>query len=281
MTEIGDTTVFSQVDANNNTITNPGWPEGMAPSRVNDAARALQGAIARKHDYEFVHDATFTGNALSVSYAQAPSAYYNGMRFRVSPNALNTGATTFGVSGSGLPVANISIPARGGSPAPTPAGFFQPGMQYDLVYIGGYFSATPVTGPMTGLVNFSPVVTFDTPSSASFTPTSTTIAQYMRLNSQMIWLQLRMSGTLAKGAASGALKITGLPVSAVMNSPLSGTIVYWQGVSAAFAVPHVMSTASEIRFFLVGNGLSYLPLEASNLVVTSFSLAVSGFYVPA
>ena len=52
MPEIGNSSVFSQTDASNNTATDPGWPEGMAPSRVNDAARALQGAITRDWNWK-------------------------------------------------------------------------------------------------------------------------------------------------------------------------------------------------------------------------------------
>src|SRR5690242_20049820 len=48
--DLSNSSVYSETDASNSTGTDPGWPEGMAPSRVNDAARALQGALKRDWD---------------------------------------------------------------------------------------------------------------------------------------------------------------------------------------------------------------------------------------
>lgn len=102
MPEIGNTSVFSQTDSANNTSTDPGWPEGMASSRVNDAARALQGAIARDWQWKGpTVTAGGTATALTLTYSVAPAAYYQGMSFTFIVGTTNTGAATINVNALG------------------------------------------------------------------------------------------------------------------------------------------------------------------------------------
>ena len=102
MPDIGDNTVYSQVDASNNTGTNPGWPEGMAPSRVNDAARALQGAVKRWRDYS-TFSVTSGGVAATqtLTYAVAPSLQTND-EFGFIAGFIATAAMTLNINATGV-----------------------------------------------------------------------------------------------------------------------------------------------------------------------------------
>jgi hypothetical protein len=102
--DITDGSTYSETDASNNTVTNPGFPEGMAPSRVNDAARALQGAIKRTFDRD--HGGSWatvggTGNAITLTYSVAPAAYVQGEKYAFKATAANSGATTVNINALG------------------------------------------------------------------------------------------------------------------------------------------------------------------------------------
>ncbi|MFO1057895.1 MAG: hypothetical protein U1E53_13115 [Dongiaceae bacterium] len=102
MPEIGNTSVFSQVDSSNNTATDPGFPENMPPSRLNDAARALQGAITRDWNWKGpTVTAGGTATVLTLTYSVAPAAYYQGMMFSFVVASVNTGAATINVNALG------------------------------------------------------------------------------------------------------------------------------------------------------------------------------------
>ena len=94
-TDISNSTEWSETDASNSAATNPGWPENMAPSRVNDAARALQGAVKRFWNrINATATATGGGGNYALSYTVAPTTYGNGETFSFKANHANpsTGA---------------------------------------------------------------------------------------------------------------------------------------------------------------------------------------------
>lgn len=101
MPDLGSAT-FSQVDANNATGTAPSWSGSAAPSTLDDAGRALQGAITREWNWRsYTLTATGTGNAKVLTYSVAPAAYYNGQRFSFIANTTNTGSATLNVNSIG------------------------------------------------------------------------------------------------------------------------------------------------------------------------------------
>jgi hypothetical protein len=100
--EIPNTSVFSQTDGSNNSGTVPTWAEGMAPSQVNDSARALQGAITR--EWNWSHPTITSGgsaNTQTLTYSVAPAAYYNGMRFCFEAGFTTTAASTLNANSLG------------------------------------------------------------------------------------------------------------------------------------------------------------------------------------
>lgn len=164
MAEIGNTSVFSQTDASNNTSTDPGWPEGMAPSRVNDAARALQGAITR--DWNWKGPTVTSGgsaNAYTLTYSVAPAAYYTGQIFAFKANFTNTGATTINVNTLGAKNVFVNNAACVG-------GEIISGNWYVVGYDGTQFQMlSPIAsqhGALIGLQKFSAAGT------STYTPTA-------------------------------------------------------------------------------------------------------------
>jgi hypothetical protein len=94
--EIND---LSIVDASN--ISR--FPENMAPSAVNDGARALEGLVARglKDALEGNKDSTGSSDAYVVAANRTLSAYYDGMRIGFHASFANTGAATLNVDSVG------------------------------------------------------------------------------------------------------------------------------------------------------------------------------------
>lgn len=74
------------------------FPENMAPSAVNNAARALEGLLARwEKDTNGSVVAYGTGNAVRITPNRTISSLYDGLVFAAEVTAGNTGATTFQV----------------------------------------------------------------------------------------------------------------------------------------------------------------------------------------
>lgn len=93
---------WSQTDASNNSGSPAGWPEGMAPSGVNDSARAGMGAVKRWHD-QITPTLTSTGSANTqlLTYAVAPTAYVGGDVFSFFAGFTNSGPASLNVNGLG------------------------------------------------------------------------------------------------------------------------------------------------------------------------------------
>lgn len=77
-----ESTNWSETAASNNATPPNGWPEGMAPSAVNDTARETHGAIKREWNRSHTTiSTTGTSTAYVLTYTTAPDAYVNGQRF--------------------------------------------------------------------------------------------------------------------------------------------------------------------------------------------------------
>lgn len=100
MPDLGNTSVFSQTDASNGSGTMPSWLGSAAPSTLDDAGRALQGAVTREWNWRsYTLTSGGTGTALTLTYSVAPAAYYNGQRFAFITNTAVTGSCTLSVNG--------------------------------------------------------------------------------------------------------------------------------------------------------------------------------------
>lgn len=144
MAELKD---LSTTDANNNgSAANAGFPEGMAPSDVNNAARALEGMIARWYKDG---NGTLTTGGSSNAYTLTPnrtiSAYADGDTFLIEANHTNTGAATLNVSALGAK----SIVTVGGSALG--AGEITSGGRYFVSYDGTNFQLLGTPKDIAGL----------------------------------------------------------------------------------------------------------------------------------
>ena len=137
MADFGNAIVFSQTDASNNTATMPGWNGGFAPSTLDDAGRALQGALARQWYWSNV-TATTTGTASAyvVTYSVAPAALYTGQVFRLIAHLASTGAGTLNINSLG---ATAIKKASGGALVDIAAGDLGAAAAFEVYYNGTYF----------------------------------------------------------------------------------------------------------------------------------------------
>lgn len=100
--EVCNTSVFSQTDGSNNTGTMPSWLGSAAPSTIDDAGRALQGAITREWNWRgFTLTAGGTADAKTLTYSVAPAAYCTGQIYSFIANTTNTGSATINVNSLG------------------------------------------------------------------------------------------------------------------------------------------------------------------------------------
>lgn len=127
MAEIAD---LENVDASNTAR----FPEGQAPSTVNNGARALEGLVSRWHNTINGSVAT-TGAADTYVWAcpQTLSAYYDGLIICVDINATCTGASTINVDSLGAKTIKKL------NDQDVAAGDLEAGGKYILVYDGTNF----------------------------------------------------------------------------------------------------------------------------------------------
>lgn len=95
---MSDVQTWSQTAASNNSASPDGFPEGMAPSGVNDSAREVMAAIAKyRADTDGVNTTTGSSNAYVLAASRTMTAYAQGDLFTFKANFTNTGAATLNV----------------------------------------------------------------------------------------------------------------------------------------------------------------------------------------
>lgn len=156
MPEIGNTSVFSQTDASNGTGTMPSWLGSAAPSTLDDAGRALQGAVTREWNWRnYTLTAAGTSDAKTLTYSVAPAAYYNGQRFAFIANTANTTTVTLNVNALGAKTIKKML---GGTATNLAAGEMPAGAYVEVAYntAGDYFvwlnSTLPIYSDSSGNV---------------------------------------------------------------------------------------------------------------------------------
>lgn len=112
MADLGNTSVLSPTDSSNGSGTMPSWLGSAAPSTLDDAGRALQGAVAREWENRSYPTATGTAPAFVVSYTVAPAALRSGQTYTFTAHAAAVGtdtlnANTLGAKGIKKVVAGV------------------------------------------------------------------------------------------------------------------------------------------------------------------------------
>lgn len=93
--------VWAETDANNNTASPDGAPEGMAPSGLNDTIRADRGAIKRWYDQTIPKVTAGSSTAYTLAYDVAPGSAADGMTHVIRFHTTNGAAPTLNVNGLG------------------------------------------------------------------------------------------------------------------------------------------------------------------------------------
>jgi hypothetical protein len=92
---------WNESDASNSTAAPDGWPEGMAPSGVNDSGRAMMGAVKRYVDQHIPLVTGGTSTAYTLAYAVTPSGVADGMTHLVQFNQACGTSPTLNVNALG------------------------------------------------------------------------------------------------------------------------------------------------------------------------------------
>lgn len=141
MPDLSDGVNWSEIDADNNQSPPNGWPEGMMPSGVNDAARADKGALKRFWDkINPVQTITSSGNVFTFITGNTayPTAYVNGEVYSFMPSGASAGGDQFQVNSLGPKPILKHYTVGGGSWIPIIAYDMRAGHAAQLVYGSGF-----------------------------------------------------------------------------------------------------------------------------------------------
>jgi hypothetical protein len=138
MPDLGNGSVFSQTDASNNSGTMPSWSGSAAPSTLDDAGRAFQGAVTREWNWRNVTVTSSGADTKTLTYSVAPAAYYNGQRFAFINGTVNTTTVTLNVNSLGAKSIRKMI---AGTATVLAAGDMVAGSYVEVAYntVGDYF----------------------------------------------------------------------------------------------------------------------------------------------
>lgn len=129
---MSDIQTWSNTAASNNATPPNGFPEGMAPSTVNDAAREVMAAVARyRSDTDGVNTSSGT-NTITLAASRTMTAYAQGDMYTFKAGGTNTGATTLNVDSLGAKDVQFNGVACVG-------GEIVSGLMYTVVYDGTQF----------------------------------------------------------------------------------------------------------------------------------------------
>lgn len=129
---MSDIQTWSNTAASNNATPPNGFPEGMAPSTVNDAARELMAAVSRyRSDTDGVNTSAGT-NTITLAASRTMTAYAQGDLYTFKAGGTNTGATTLNVDSLGAKDVQFNGAACTG-------GEIVSGLMYTVVYDGTQF----------------------------------------------------------------------------------------------------------------------------------------------
>ena len=154
MVDILNPTAWQEADAGNVSGSQPSFPELMPGKNVNDAARAMQGALKRwANQISATKITSGTAGAYTVAYTQAPEALYSGQRFAIIPHVACTAAPTLNINSLG---AKTIRKISGGVATDLIAGEIQANGVLDLVYIASLNAFIWINPPPSAGASASP-----------------------------------------------------------------------------------------------------------------------------
>lgn len=214
-----ESTNFSGTDANNNAAVPNGFPEGMLPGGVNDAARAFMGAAKRQFDRtSFTLTSAGTSAALTLTPSPAIAGLLNGQMYGFITGTTCIASATLNVNAKGAK--KLRKLTAAGTFADVAASDFPAGAYLTVVYnlsadayiiVGPLSSNVGVSGP------FTPAMTFGGGSTGlTFT---TQEGNYYKIGN-LVFFDLSIVIN-AKGSSTGQAIVTGLPFAASASVTLA------------------------------------------------------------
>jgi len=202
---------WSETDANNNSASPDGAPEGMAPSGVNDTIRALMGAL--KRFWNRLNGTVITSGAdtVTAAFGAAAASYNTGERHLLKFGATNS-ITTPTLNLNSLGAKNIK---DGSGNAFVVTGEQQSGQYGEFLYDGTNMRL--LTLPWRA-GTFTPTLS---PGSGSIT-TQSGSGSYFRYG-PMVWMVGGVTVTNA-GTSAGSLNVTGLPYTVWNDTSAQGAV---------------------------------------------------------
>jgi hypothetical protein len=210
MADLSDNTNWFETDASNNKGPPNGWPEGMMPSGVNDAARSDKGALKRFWNrINPVNTVTPSGGVwtFATSNTAYPTSYLQGEIYSFIAGATSTGGDQFQVNGLGLkPIVKVGPTDW----VPIVAGDIRSGMFQQFTYdtgasggAGAFVLLTPfvpISGDGAGGISASNV------SASSVTVNGSGLAVYVPAGLIQTDYNGSSSGGIAIRATGGAIE---------------------------------------------------------------------------
>lgn len=201
MADIGNTAVISPTDANNGSGTMPSWSGSAAPSTIDDAGRAIQGAIAREwENRSFAITSTGSANAYVVAYSVAPAALRTGQVYSFITNFAVTGTATVNINALGAKTIKKDV---AGVLTALSSGDMASGQFVMLAYNGTDMIWVNWQGPSTAVPSLASTTEVLTGTDAAKTTTPDAIAALWEQGSD-----IASSGTISIGEG-GYFNVTG------------------------------------------------------------------------
>ena len=246
------------------------FPENMAPSGINDGARALEGLAARWYfDTNYSVISTLSGsviqmtlNRTSITLTGTTSNYIADLlvAFTVGSSdvsgpcsvRLNDIQTLSLRDSQGVSLSGTALPS---------------GTRACIVKDGtnNYFRLlSPEINPKSG--TWTPVLTCETPGNLSIAY-SLQSGRYIRHgNLVTVWFGITTS-TFTHTTASGAVSITGLPFTSITGIAFAGTME-WSGITKAGytdVIPQVQQGVTTMRIRCAGSGQGSNNIEIADM----------------
>lgn len=251
---------WSGTDASNTSASPDGWPENMAPSGVNNGARAIQGAVRRLYsDWNGSLTSGGSSNAYTLTPNRTIAAYAAGVDFVFAANHANTGACTINVSALGAK----DIRDRDG--AALVSGDIESGAILHIVYdnSNGYFRATNLISALgSGASNLD--------SLSDVAISTATSGDLLRYNgSSWVNATLAASLTAASTTASGIVEL------ATAAEALAGTSQTLGVTPYSLANARALLSVNGYYFFPGGFGIQWgqTSVTSSSMVTVTYPTA--------
>jgi hypothetical protein len=237
------------------------FPEGMAPSAVNDGLRAVQAEVAQLiTDMRGTIATTGSSNAYNISLATTPSSLADGLFFSFTANHTNTGASTLAVTPGGGSAFTTKALRKNGAAGDIAlgAGDIVSGNRYQVQYeasanssAGGYIVLNPTFSSVISVTDITPgaathEVTFPDGGFESYEITLRGF--YPTTNSDVLSMQVKSGGGWVAANYFESLTRTE-PTAITSSTSLNTTNSFSRHSAAAWQISdYVPNNASESCF---------------------------------